>query len=77
MNKDFQPNTLNLTPDTRNLTPFPNSSLTGEHMKRTLICIMAVALTTWSLRAGINPHIVEVDLNIEGVDGARWGSRSK
>jgi|GEM_PF-1451982 len=36
-------------------------------MKRKLILIMAVALTTWSLQAGVNPRIVEVDLSIEDV----------
>jgi len=37
-------------------------------MKRKLILIMAVVLTTlttWSLRAGVNPAIVEVDLDID------------
>jgi hypothetical protein len=34
-------------------------------MKRKLVFIMAVALTTWSLRAGVNPNIVEVDLDID------------
>lgn len=38
-------------------------------MKRTLNLIMTLALTltTWSLRAGINPRVVEVDLSIEDV----------
>jgi len=42
-------------------------------MKRKLILIMTVVLTTlttlttWSLRAGINPRVVEVDLSIEDV----------
>jgi hypothetical protein len=37
-------------------------------MKRKLILIVTVVLTTlttWSLRAGVNPHIVEVDLDID------------
>ena len=42
-------------------------------MKRKLILIMTVVLTTlttlttWSLRAGVNPRVVEVDLSIEDV----------
>ncbi|MBM4165219.1 MAG: hypothetical protein FJ222_12385 [Lentisphaerae bacterium] len=41
-------------------------------MKRTLNLIMTLALTltTWSLRAAINPRIVEVNLDIEGVADA-------
>jgi hypothetical protein len=37
-------------------------------MKRKLILIVTVVLTTlttWSLRAGVNPHMVEVDLDID------------
>jgi hypothetical protein len=36
-------------------------------MKRKLICVLAVAFTTWLIRAGVNPHITELDLNIDGV----------
>ena len=36
-------------------------------MKRKLIFIMVVALTTWGIRAALNPHITELDLNIDGV----------
>jgi len=35
-------------------------------MKRTLILIMTLALTTWSLRAGVNPQITEAYMNIVG-----------
>jgi hypothetical protein len=36
-------------------------------MKRKLICIMAIAFTTWIIRAALNPHITDLDLNIDGV----------
>jgi hypothetical protein len=36
-------------------------------MKRKLICIMAIAFTTWIIRAALNPHITELDLSIDGV----------
>jgi hypothetical protein len=36
-------------------------------MKRKLIFIMVVALITWGIRAALNPHITELDLNIDGV----------
>jgi hypothetical protein len=47
-------------------------------MKRKLILIVTVVLTTlttWSLRAGVNPHMVEVDLDIDYLaadDPAEW-----
>jgi hypothetical protein len=36
-------------------------------MKRKLIFIMVVALTTWGIRAALNPHITDLDLSIYGV----------
>ncbi|MBM4165031.1 MAG: hypothetical protein FJ222_11420 [Lentisphaerae bacterium] len=36
-------------------------------MKSKLICILAATLTTWSLRAGVNPQITDLDLSIAGV----------
>jgi hypothetical protein len=45
-------------------------------MKRKLICIMAIAFTTWIIRAGVNPRIVKVNLDIDGMaDGpAEFGT---
>ena len=40
-------------------------------MKRKLIFIMVVALTTWGIQAGVNPQVKEVDMDIESLASHR------
>jgi hypothetical protein len=43
------------------------AGLSWEHMKRKLIFILVAALASWGIQAALNPHITELDLNIDGV----------